>query len=120
MRLEKFSYKNIPIVWISIAIFLFGALSLTVSSGYTYGPVFLLLPALIYLGVLSYPRFSPNDKLVIAALLIFAGAGSFTGRTAIAYKLRQNITESFGERMENASSLPRGEFNAQHFGCIDC
>lgn len=75
MNSIKFSFASIPVLWVSIAIFLFGALALTLSSGYTYGPVLLLLPALVYIWVRPYPVLNSHDKMLIAALFIYFAVG---------------------------------------------
>ena len=78
MNSKKFAYQSILVLWISFAVFLFGALALSVSSGYTYGPVLLLLPALVYAWVRPYPAMGPGDLLIIAALLGYFLVGVVT------------------------------------------
>jgi O-antigen ligase len=78
MNSKKFALNRIPVLLSSIAVFLFGALALTISSGYTYGPVLLLLPALCYLAVRPYPVLHSHDKIIIIALLIYFIAGVAT------------------------------------------
>ncbi len=78
MSPTKFSPASIPALWISVAVFLFGALSLIASSGYTYGPILLLLPALGYLWVRPYPRLDSQDKILIASLLIYFAVSCIT------------------------------------------
>jgi O-antigen ligase len=78
MSSTKFAAKSILTFWVSLSVFLFSALALSVSSGYTYGPVLLLLPALGYLFVRPYPILNFGDKLIIAALLLYFLVGTFT------------------------------------------
>jgi O-antigen ligase len=78
MNSKKFAYQSILVLLISFAVFLFGALALSVSSGYTYGPVLLLLPALGYVWVRPYPMIGPCDRFIIAALLIYFLVGVVT------------------------------------------
>ena len=78
MSSTKFAAKSILTFWVSLSVFLFSALALSVSSGYTYGPVLLLLPALGYLLVRPYPVVNSGDKLIIVALLIYFLVGTLT------------------------------------------
>lgn len=75
---NKFAFANIPVLCISIFVFLFGALALVVPSGYTYGPVLLLVFALGYLFVRPYPQLIAADKYLIAALLLYFFVGVIT------------------------------------------
>lgn len=92
MNSKKFALSSIPVVFISFAVFLFGALALTISSGYTYGPVLLLLPALGYLAVRPYPHLNSQDKLLIAALLIYFATGLATN---LVHHLPSNAYDNF-------------------------
>lgn len=78
MLFNKFSIGKVPVLLISIFVFLFGALALIVPSGYTYGPVFLLLFALGYLFVRPYPVLIAADKYLLAALLTYFLVGVVT------------------------------------------
>lgn len=78
MSSTAFAFKNIKTSVFSCAIFLFGALALILSSGYTYGPLLLLIPALGYLFVRPYPSLSLQDKIIISALLIYFSVGVAT------------------------------------------
>lgn len=71
MNSKKSAHHSILVLLFSFAVFLFGALALSLSSGYTYGPVLLLLPALGYMCVRPYPALVARDHYVIAALLIY-------------------------------------------------
>lgn len=75
---NKFASANIPVLCISIFVFLFGALALVAPSGYTYGPVLLLLFALGYLFVRPYPALIAADKYLLAALLGYFLVGAVT------------------------------------------
>jgi O-antigen ligase len=92
MNSKKFTFTSIPVFFISIAVFLLGALALTVSSGYTYGPVLLLLPALGYLAVRPYPVLTAQDKILIAALLIYFASGVVTN---LVHHLPSNSYDNF-------------------------
>lgn len=78
MNSKKFALSSIPVWFISISVFLVGALALVVPSGYTYGPVLLLLPALGYLAVRPYPNVNAQDKILITTLLIYFMTGVVT------------------------------------------
>lgn len=78
MIFNKFAFANIPVLFISIFVFLFGALVLVAPSGYTYGPVLLLLVALVYLFVRPYPQLIAADKYLLAALLAYFLVGAVT------------------------------------------
>ncbi len=78
MSSTRFAAKRILTFWVSLSVFLFGALTLSASSGYTYGPVLLLLPALAYLLVRPYPMLNLGDKLIITALFIYFFVGALT------------------------------------------
>jgi len=71
MTSRKFAFANIPVLFISIFVFLFGALALVAPSGYSYSPVFLLLFSLGYLFVRPYPHVIAADKYLMAALLAY-------------------------------------------------
>ncbi len=75
---NKFARANIPVLLISVFVFLFGALALVVPSGYTFGPVFLLVFALGYLFVRPYPQLISADKYLMAALLVYFLVGAIT------------------------------------------
>ena len=75
---NKFAYATIPVLFISISVFLFSALALVIPSGYTYGPVLLLLCALGYLFVRPYPTLIVEDKYLIVALLVYFLVGVVT------------------------------------------
>lgn len=75
---NKFAFANIPVLCVSMFVFLFGALALIVPSGYTYGPVLLLLIALVYLFVRPYPQLLISDKCLIASLLLYFLVGVVT------------------------------------------
>ena len=75
---NKIAFANIPVLCVSIFVFLFGALALVVPSGYTYGPVLLLLFALMYLFVRPNPMLIAADKSFIAALLLYFLVGVVT------------------------------------------
>ena len=92
MNSKKFAHTSIPVLFISIAVFLLGALALTVPSGYTYGPVLLLLPALGYLLVRPYPVLTAQDKILIAALLIYFAIGVATN---LVHHLPSNSYDNF-------------------------
>lgn len=92
MNSKKFGLTSIPVLFISIAVFLLGALALTISSGYTYGPVLLLLPALGYLAVRPYPVLTAQDKILIAALLIYFAIGVATN---LVHHLPSNSYDNF-------------------------
>jgi O-antigen ligase len=78
MLFNKFSIEKVPVLLISIFVFLCGALALVVPSGYTYGPVFLLLIALGYLFVRPYPVLNAADKYLLAALVTYFLVGAIT------------------------------------------
>lgn len=78
MNFKKFVLNPIPVLLISIAVFLFGALALITPSGYTYGPLLLLFPALGFLVVRPYPALNSQDKILIIALLIYFVVGVIT------------------------------------------
>lgn len=78
MNSKTFTLNRILLLLISTAVFLFGALALIISSGYTYGPVLLLLPALGYLVVRPYPILNSQDNILIIALLIYFVVGVAT------------------------------------------
>jgi O-antigen ligase len=78
MIFNKFALANIPYLFISIFVFLFGALALIAPSGYTYGPVLLLLIGLAYLFIRPYPQLVMADKYLIAALLLYFLVGVVT------------------------------------------
>jgi O-antigen ligase len=78
MIFNKFALANIRFLFISIFVFLFGALALIVPSGYTYGPVLLLLIGLAYLFVRPYPQLVTADKCLIGALLLYFLVGVVT------------------------------------------
>lgn len=78
MLFNTFSIEKFPVLVISIFVFLFSALALVVPSGYTYGPVFLLLIALGYLFVRPYPALNAADKYLLAALLAYFLVGTVT------------------------------------------
>lgn len=92
MSSTRFAAKSILTFWVSLSVFLFSALALSVSSGYTYGPALLLLPALGYLFVRPYPALNSGDKLIIAALLIYFFVGAFTN---IAHHLPSREYDNF-------------------------
>lgn len=92
MNSTKFSLASIPVLWVSIAVFLFGALALILSSGYTYGPVLLLLPALVYAWVRPYPVLSAHDKMILAALFIYFAAGCIVN---FIHRLPANAYDNF-------------------------
>lgn len=92
MNSKKFGLTSIPVLFISITVFLLGALALTISSGYTYGPVLLLLPALGYLAVRPYPVLTAQDKILIAALLIYFAIGVATN---LVHHLPSNSYDNF-------------------------
>ncbi|HOY23807.1 MAG TPA: O-antigen ligase family protein [Cellvibrio sp.] len=71
MFFNKFAIAKIPVLLISIFVFLFGTLAFIVPSGYTYGPLLLVLFALGYLFVRPYPQLISADKYVITALLVY-------------------------------------------------
>lgn len=75
---NKFAFANILALLISIFVFLFGALALVAPSGYTYGPVLLLLVALVYLFVRPYPQLIAADKYLLATLLAYFLVGAVT------------------------------------------
>ncbi len=78
MLFNKFSIEKVPVLLISMFVFLCGALALVVPSGYTYGPVFLLLIALGYLFVRPYPALNTADKYLLAALVTYFLVGAIT------------------------------------------
>jgi O-antigen ligase len=78
MNSNKFALSSIPVWFVSIAVFLVGALALVVPSGYTYGPVLLLLPALGYLWVKPYPAVNSQDKILMTSLLMYFAVGAIT------------------------------------------
>lgn len=78
MLFNQFSIAKIPVLFISVFVFLFSALALVIPSGYTYGPVFLLLLALVYLFVRPYPVLVVADKYLFAALLMYFLVGVVT------------------------------------------
>lgn len=92
MNSKIFSLNRFPVLLISIAVFLFGALALTISSGYTYGPVLLLLPAVGYLVVRPYPVLNSQDKILIIALLIYFITGVATN---LVHHLPSNSYDNF-------------------------
>ncbi|GGY78655.1 hypothetical protein GCM10011613_24210 [Cellvibrio zantedeschiae] len=92
MNSTKFSLASIPVLWVSAAVFLFGALALILSSGYTYGPVLLLLPALVYLCVRPYPLLSLHDKMIMASLFIYFAVGCATNAV---HRLPSNAYDNF-------------------------
>jgi len=78
MNGKLFSVASLPVLMISIFVFLCGALSLVLPSGYTIGPVFLLLVALVYLFIRPYPSLNVQDKCLLSALLTYALVGIAT------------------------------------------
>ncbi len=92
MNSKNFAFNSIPVLFNSFAVFLFGALALTVSSGYTYGPVLLLIPALGYLAVRPYPHLNSQDKLLITALLMYFAMGVVTN---LVHHLPSNAYDNF-------------------------
>jgi len=92
MNSSKSALGSIPVLFISCAVFLFGALALTVSSGYTYGPALLFLLALGYLFVRPYPTLEAQDKLIVVALLIYFLTGVVTN---LVHHLPSNTYDNF-------------------------
>lgn len=78
MIFNKFAFATIPVLCISIFVFVFGALVLVAPSGYSYGPALLLLVALAYLFVRPYPQLIAADKYLLATLLAYFLVGAVT------------------------------------------
>jgi O-antigen ligase len=78
MFFNKFVIAKIPVLLISIFVFIFGALALVAPSGYTYGPLLLVLFAIGYLFVRPYPQLISADKYLMAALLVYFLVGAVT------------------------------------------
>lgn len=83
---------SIPVFYISVAILLCGALTLSLPSGYTYGPVLLLLPALVYMWLRPYPLLVGEDKLLIGTLAFYFGVGAITN---LVHHLPPNSYDNF-------------------------
>lgn len=64
--------SDFPQLYTSVAVFLFGACSLVLPSGYSLGAVLLLLAGLCLLLALRAPRLTKNDILIVAVLVAYA------------------------------------------------
>ena len=68
----------IPSLVVSLSVFLFGALSLVVPSGYSLGAIVLFMFALGYAWVRPYPKLNNADWYVIAALAAYFIVGALS------------------------------------------
>lgn len=64
--------SDFPRLYTSLAVFLFGACSLIIPSGYSLGAVLLLLGGLGLLITLRVPRLTRNDAWIVASLVAYA------------------------------------------------
>lgn len=76
MNSNPVTLAKMPGLLVAACVFLFGSLSLVLPSGYSYGPLLLLLIALVYLFIRPYPPLIREDKYLLVALLGYFALGT--------------------------------------------